>query len=285
LPNFDLFDVPGYTLRCGELNDEPNYKPCNWLHLIDNFVDPLHEEILHSNISGIQSRDPNGRPLKETTILGEGEFVESPTGIITLDMRRVRDFVWVRNIEYIWPNIALLGRLPEWPPEFSPDEPEFHGIPTLVDWAVPMDDEQTMEFGLVLVPEGQENRRVTKPSYANRGPRPYEEMQRWPGDYEAQIGQRTIAVHGMEHLGQSDKGVTMMRKGLRQRMRMVQQGQDPPELKPLSEKMVVTYAGDTLLRADRAATPDGDKELIKGMALEMGKRYVKDPPNLPDRTP
>ena len=279
LPNFDLFDVPGYTLRCGELNDEPNYKPCNWLHLIDNFVDPLHEEILHSNISGIQSRDPNGRPLKETTILGEGEFVESPTGIITLDMRRVRDFVWVRNIEYIWPNIALLGRLPEWPPEFSPDEPEFHGIPTLVDWAVPMDDEQTMEFGLVLVPEGQENRRVTKPSYANRGPRPYEEMQRWPGDYEAQIGQRPMARHALEHLGVEDRGVTMMRKGMRRAIKAVQQGEDPVGLLREPGGMIPTYGGDTALNIPPAATEEQDKKLMRKVGRDLAHRYIKSPPN------
>ena len=58
------------------------------------------------------------------------------------------------NIEYKWPNIALLGKMPEWPPEFGPDKAEMHGIPHLVDWSVAIDDTQTMEFGLSLVPEG-----------------------------------------------------------------------------------------------------------------------------------
>jgi hypothetical protein len=276
----------------------PNPKPCNWLQIVDNLVDPLHEQILHATISGIQFKDRNGRLVEELTLKGQGGFVETSTGIITLETRRVSDdTVWVRNIEYLWPNMCIIGGSHVFPHEWGPGRTEEHAVPRTLFWAVPVDDHNMVEIDLVCVPDGD----VYQPpkfdappppmdqpatgGEGNRGGRTYERMQRTPGDYEAQIGQRTIAVHGMEHLGQSDKGVTMMRKGLRQRMRMVQQGQDPPELKPLSEKMVVTYAGDTLLRADRAATPDGDKELIKGMALEMGKRYVKDPPNLPDRTP
>ena len=48
-----------------------------------------------------------------------------------------------------------------------------------------------------------------------------------PGDYEAQIGQRPIARYALEHLGVSDKGVTMMRKMMRRDIRAVQQGRGP----------------------------------------------------------
>ena len=73
----------------------------------------------------------------------------------------------------------------------------------------------------------------------------------------------------------------MMRKGLRRGIRAVQQGQDPPEMKPLSEQIVATYGGDTLLKVDRAATPEEDKGLIRRKGLELAKRYVQSPPNLP----
>jgi hypothetical protein len=62
---------------------------------------------------------------------------------------------------------------------------------------------------------------------------------------------------------------------------MVQQGQDPPELKPLSEKMVPTYGGDSLLRVVEATTTKEDKELMQKKAMELAKRYVQSPPNLP----
>ena len=281
MPNFDLFELPGYTVQCGELGYVPNYKPCNWLHLVDNFADPLHEEILHASNSGIQFRTPDLQPLNELAIIGEAEFVESPTGIITLDMRRVRDFVWVRNIEYIYPNIAILGQMPEWLPEFGPDEPEIHGIPGLVDWSVPIDDHQTMEFGLVLVPEGQQNLRVSKPTFANRGPRPYEEMQRWPGDYEAQVGQRSVARHGLEHLGVEDRGVTMMRKGIRRAIKAVQEGEDPPGLLQVRGGTIPTYGGDSCLNIPPAATEEEDKKMMRQLGRDVANRHIKTPPHQP----
>ena len=42
--------------------------------------------------------------------------------------------------------------------------------------------------------------------------RPYEERQRQPGDYEAQVSQRPIAVHALEHRATSDRGVAWLRK-------------------------------------------------------------------------
>ena len=194
-------------------------------------------------------------------------------------MRRVRDFVWVRNIEYIYPNIAILGQMPEWLPEFGPDEKEIHGIPHLVDWSVPMDDHQTMEFGLVLVPEGRDNVRVTKPSPFNKGGRTYDEMQRWPGDYEAQTGQRPIARHSLEHLGVEDRGVTMMRKGIRRAIKAVQEGEDPPGLLQVSGGPIPTYGGDTCLNIPPAATEEEDKAMMRKLGRDMAHRYIENPPN------
>lgn len=37
----------------------------------------------------------------------------------------------------------------------------------------------------------------------------YEAGRRQPGDYEAQVSQRPIAIHGLAHLGATDRGVTM----------------------------------------------------------------------------
>ena len=75
----------------------------------------------------------------------------------------------------------------------------------------------------------------------------------------------------------------MMRKGIRRGIRAVQQGQDPPELKSLSEQIVPTYGGDTLLKVERAATPEQDEELTRRTGMELAERYVQSPPNLPNR--
>ena len=281
-PVFDVFEAPGYTLECGEISGKGNPKPCNWLQIVDNFVDPLHEEYLHALISGVQFVDRRGRPMEELAIMSEAEFVESPTGIITLDMRRLRDSVWVRNIEYVWPNMALLGRAPEFPPEFGPGEKEIHEIPFNILWAMPVDDTNSLEIGLVRKQIGAPNPRTTDPNPAllsNAGGREYEEMQRRPGDYEAQIGQRAIARHGMEHLAVSDRGVTMMRKGIRRAIRAVQQGEEPAEGYREPGKVIPTYGGDTMLNVPPAATKEKDNELLRKLGRDLAHRYLQEHPN------
>ncbi len=287
-PTFDLFEDQGYHLEPGihlRPTDDgpiPNHKPCNWLQVVDNLLDPIHEEFLHATISGVQFVDKDGNPVEELAIQGELGFVETPTGIITLDMRRVdQDTVWVRNIEFVWPNVAVLGGIPGFPYEWGPGQTEDHDVPNSVLWAVPVDDYNTVEIDFMRVPDRSTvlpARQFSPGQLANRGGRDYEEMQRSPGDYEAMY-QRTIAVHGLEHLGVEDRGVTLMRKGLRGRVRMVQQGQDTPEMAAMSGNVVHTYGGDTLLREQQAATQDEDKKLLQRVGVEMAQRYVEDPPN------
>ena len=282
-PIFDVFEFPGYTMECGEPTGVGNHKPCNWLHIVDNFMDPLHEEILHVAISGNQFTDKNGEPVEEIAIPGEGEFVESPTGILTLDIRRVGDAVWVRNIEYIWPNMAVLARPPVFPVEFGPDETELHWPPVTIDWAVPVDDTNTLEYTFAMTPIGEPNPRTSinfPASYSNRGGRTYDEMQRKPGDYEAQTGQRAIARHGLEHLGVEDRGVTMMRKGLNNAVRAVQQGREPAQGYREPGKVIPTYGGDAMLKAPPAATEEKDRKLLRKLGRDLAHRYLRDKPNM-----
>ena len=93
-PIFDLYELPGYNLEPDPLPGD-DHKPCNWLQVVDNYLDPLHEEFLHARISGLQFYDKDRRPLAELAILGEGQLVETPTGYMTLESRRVEDCVWV----------------------------------------------------------------------------------------------------------------------------------------------------------------------------------------------
>ena len=283
-PMFDLYETPGYHLEPGEPGPVPNPKPCNWLQIVDNLVDPLHEEFLHATFSGPQVIDRNGRLVDEFAIMGESQFRETSTGVNSLTMRRInQDTVWVRNEEFLWPNMFLLSEAPVFPHEWGPGQTEHHDIPHLLFWAVPIDDNDSMEINYVRTSDQGGNPRADVPHLAvdsNRAGRPYEEMQRFPGDYEAHTSQRNIAVHALEHLGELDRGVTMMRKGLRRRARMVQQGQDPPELAQLSGKTLPTFGGDTLLRVDQARTREEDKKLMRKVGLEMAKRYALNPPNV-----
>jgi nitrite reductase/ring-hydroxylating ferredoxin subunit len=286
LPAFDIFDAPGRDWEVGmsEGRGAPTHIPCNWLQDVDNFVDIQHEEFLHATISQVQFLEPSGRPLEELAIIGATEYMETPIGILTLAARRVRpQTVWVRNIEFAWPNIAILGRSTilmdhQW----GPEETEVHSLPRLV-WAVPIDDTNHMMLDMVHMPIGGSYTPTSRGGAiypAPTRPKSYDDMQREPGDYEAQISQRLIAVHALEHLATTDRGIIMLRKGLRRRVRMVQRGQDPPELQVLRGRTVSTHGGDTLLRVPQAPTPEEDEKLLKQVARELGRRYLQRPPNV-----
>ena len=282
-PIYDLFELPGYTLECGELTDAGTHRGCNWLQFLDNFLDPMHEEFLHARMSGTQFLNKDNEPLEELAILGEGEFVETPTGIMTLDMRRVDDCIWVRNIEFIWPNLAILSDTPAFPPNFEDNQTEVHEVPNLMSWAVPINDIDTLGFSFVKVPVGGVNPRRDVPMpavVAMRGERTYEDRQRNPGDYEAQVSQRLIARHTLEHLGASDRGVTLYRRELRKAIQMVERGDDPPWVLREPGKIIPTHAGDTIIRRPPAATEEEDRKLLRRLGRQTARRYLKDPPHL-----
>ena len=283
-PAFDVFDLPGYTLECKELPGVAPLKPCNWLQVVDNYLDPLHEEFLHARISGIQFYGKESRPLEELAILGQGEFVETPTGVMTLDIRRVDDCVWVRNIEYLWPNMIVLTlETPPFPPNFGPGRDEVHATPTSINWAVPVDDTNTLELGFALTPIGEPNPFTTDPMPAvlsNWGGRTYEDQQRTPGDYEAQVSQRPIARHALEHLGVEDRGVTLYRRELRKAIRSVERGEAPPGILQRRGQIIPTRGGDTILKVPPAPTAEEDRDLVLRVGRDVAKRHLKSPPHL-----
>jgi hypothetical protein len=54
-----------------------------------------------------------------------------------------------------------------------------------------------------------------------------EEHQRFPGDYEAQVGQGPVTLHSAEHFGQSDRGILMVRRMLTEQLDALAAGRDP----------------------------------------------------------
>ncbi|HEX9461284.1 MAG TPA: RHO alpha subunit C-terminal catalytic domain-containing protein, partial [Alphaproteobacteria bacterium] len=263
-PIFDTFEVDGYHLELAEPLDVPNVKPCNWLQIMDNVVDPVHEPFLHTTISGNQFFDRNGKPIDEMADVGELAFEETPIGLLAQETRRVGNAIWVRSIECILPNIAQVARAPVFPPEFKAGERELRYVPLLTRWRVPVDDENTAEFAFVRMRAGQVNPYVDNkvPAYrTNYGGRGYEERQRTPGDYDAQVSQRAIARHGLEHLTASDRGVTMFRRELRKGIDAVRRGEDPKGLLRGHNGRIPTYANETVLNAPRPADGSSAEEL------------------------
>ena len=114
----------------------------------------------------------------------------------------------------------------------------------------------------------------------NTADRPYEERQRFPGDYEAEVGQGPITIHALEHLGAADRGVTMFRKLLRDGIRAVQRGEDPKGVIREDGKVVNCYGGNTMVYLPPAATPEEDKKLLQETGRRVAEGYLKNPPHV-----
>src|ERR1700736_4898632 len=115
--------------------------------------------------------------------------------------------------------------------------------PMATTWAVPLDDTQTMQIGYYRAPEGKEWRRGA--GFGQDASRSYEERQRIPGDYDAQVSiHGGVSRHGLEHLATTDRGIIMMRNMIRQGIRTVRNGEvlDPPTLH--NGSAVPTYSHD-----------------------------------------
>jgi hypothetical protein len=150
-------------------------------------------------------------------------------------------------------------------------------------WIVPQDDTHTVliEFRHVSETEG-----VTPSWFADRSimipgqlaADSYEGSQRQPGDYEAQVGQRPIAIHALEHLGATDRGVTMFRQQIRRGIRSVQDGHDPAGLCRDAGTVIPTYSNNTVVRVPPASTPEEDLRLLRETGRKLAEAYLTDPP-------
>jgi hypothetical protein len=234
-------------------------------------MDPVHTAFLHTIVSGTQFTDQFG-------VVPELEFTDTPLGMMYIATRRVGDHVWARMVEAILPNLQQVA--PAW--EDGHQEHPFSG-PMMSRWIVPQDDTHTMfiEFRHVSETEG-----VTPSWWADRSimlpgqlaADSYEASQRQPGDYEAQVGQRPIAIHALEHLGATDRGITMFRQHIRRGIRRVQEGRDPVGLCREAGAVIPTYANDTVVHVPPAATPEADRRLLRETGRKLAEAYLKGPP-------
>lgn len=255
-PIYDTFDLPGYRL-------EPGAKfmlPCNWLQVKDNSMDPVHTAFLHARSSGYQFTEAFGA-------LPELEWQETSLGMIYIATRRLGDYVWVRVCDFMLPNVHQFTR------ELEEAASEKIGSrPVIIRWAVPVDDAQTMNFEVAqiddrwnLAPDV-----ITRPGFGQSEDRPYAERQRHPGDYDAQSSQRPIAIHALEHLASTDKGVIMLRRLVRDGIRDVAAGRDPKGVFRGPASVMRTLTQDSVLRIPPEPDPVADRRLLR----ETGRKLV-----------
>jgi hypothetical protein len=132
-----------------------------------------------------------------------------------------------------------------------------------------VDDTTTYGASFQYLPESGDAKsrfQFTGPSAPTRT---FEDRQRQPGDYEALVTQRPIAVHALEHLAWSDTGVVMFRKAIRDGIRAVQKGEDPMPQLTAANGVIPTFARSTILRVPPAPTPEADRELLRATARRV----------------
>jgi phenylpropionate dioxygenase-like ring-hydroxylating dioxygenase large terminal subunit len=266
LPMYDTLTLPGYRVLPGR----KHVLPCNWLQIKENIMDTAHLAFLHTVVSGAQFTDAFG-------ILPQVEWHETAIGIVAVQSRRVDDNIWIRISELMLPNVH------QFPPTWETGKtPKLQSRPMMMIWSVPLDDTHTMNIALVLLPESIEvdaqRFEAIKESFGQTGDRPYEERQRVPGDYDAQVGQRPIAIHALEHLASTDRGVLGVRKLLRQGIRDVKKGKDPRGVVRLPAASIPTHSQDTVLRIPPAPDPDADRALLREVGRNVLAGSYRDEP-------
>jgi hypothetical protein len=156
--------------------------------------------------------------------------------------------------------------------------------PMMSRWIIPIDDTNSMQIELRHVSETEG---VETPAWwADRSimlpgqmpPDTYEEAQRRPQDFEAQVSQRPIAVHGMEHLGTTDRGITMLRNQFRKGIKAAQSGADPMGLVRQDGQVIPTFCNNTVVRVPPAKTPEADKKLMRETGRRLARGYLEQPP-------
>jgi phenylpropionate dioxygenase-like ring-hydroxylating dioxygenase large terminal subunit len=263
-PPFPIYDIVDSTgrddvvlrgMRLWEDHGIGFVRDCNWLQHYENVMDPYHLLILHGTHSGDQfgsAITADGAPdiAFEATELGVRYrfFRDLPNG------NRLE-----RYAECILPNIFLVPNIHE-----QGSEPKVRSKATELTWCVPADNEHVYGISIVAWPTengvpladwkpGTDTLTDTRPG--NLRNRPYEIKQRNPDDMEAQEGQRTIAVHALETLALSDRGIAMLRHGLKEAIAAVERGEDPTNVfrGQAANHVVETHAWNTVIEPESQA--------------------------------
>jgi len=258
-PILDTWDLPGYR----QVARPPTLWECNWLQVKENSMDPAHLQFLHT----LPGSDGFTDDFK---MHPEWDWMETPVGMVYIDTRRQGERVWVRVADFILPNIH------QFPPNADPMALRNSvNRPQATTWAVPLDDTHTMQIGYYRAPEGRDMRRGT--GFGQDGSRSYEERQRVPGDYDAQVSiHGGMSRHGLEHLASTDRGIIMMRNMIRRAIRTVKKGEELASPMLTDGSAIATYSHDRVVPGIApAATPEADRKLVREVARNVVKRSIR----------
>ncbi len=250
-PHYDAFEIPGNISSPYRINYN-----CNWIQVLDAIMDPVHTSFLHGQSSGIQFSEGFAE-------VGEIDFYERGIQYLGCNTRRINDNVWVRVNELILPNFTQAGAA------FAADgtKSRYFGRSSFTRWVVPIDDYHCValawaNFGDRGDPVEYNNQegfeKIEAGEIANRT---VEEKQKSPGDAEAVEGMGSISNHKGEHLMPTDQGIMIYRRRIRNLVKSLQEGQEPPQAQKLKGETIRTNGQDTVLRAPKRNK--NDKKFVK----------------------
>ncbi|MBP0632910.1 MULTISPECIES: Rieske 2Fe-2S domain-containing protein [unclassified Cupriavidus] len=254
-PPFPEWEQDFTVLPTDELVAYSNFQHCNWLQVQDNAADNFHPTALHAakNVVGgkFQSTTFDEVGAASMEVAPDMQFipVHGGRGLACAGARRVdKDKMFLRIQHQVLPNLSLHAYTSEDGSQkklFS----RFH----IIRWTVPVDDENSKMIGWRVMGPGIDTRgvgdkrlvgyesidfldgqvamrrpeRFGKYTLEDMPPIPsnhrerenYKNAQYAPGDYEAIISQRPIAVHSLENPTKFDAGLFAFRKMLRDAVR------------------------------------------------------------------
>ena len=186
--------------------------PCNWLQCQENSIDPVHFEWLHSNWSK-RLNDVDGYSPTHLRV-GFDEFEHGFIYRRILEGGSEADSIWQVGRVCLWPNALFTGE---------------H-----FEWRVPIDDGRTLSVTWAFNPvplDRQPYKQERIPYWY--GPIKEPETGRWitthvmNQDFVAWVGQGEIADRTQEHLGESDRGIIMIRRRFMDDIKAIQRGEEP----------------------------------------------------------
>jgi nitrite reductase/ring-hydroxylating ferredoxin subunit len=215
-PRYDIFEGVGDDEEIVVIDQfafgGPTVAPCNWFQTHENAMDPYHVFILHNAISG-----PQFNP--DLQIWPTIDWQGHDWGVTATQDRELPDGTTLHRVTEV--RVPTIRVIPT--PTLS-----VLGKTNNLSWAQPIDDTHTRVFALVRKKRDEPAQGL--PVYG--GDRSWfelsdEEHQRYPGDYEAQVGQGAITLHSDERLASTDRGVSMVRRLFKQQAQTVADGGDP----------------------------------------------------------
>jgi nitrite reductase/ring-hydroxylating ferredoxin subunit len=179
LPAYDVFTHPAGS----QLAPFRMSLPCNWLQVVENAADPMHNAFLHAIVSGLQF----SAAFKVLPVL---DYPQTPLGFLAMATRRLGERIYVRSSDIMLPNV---GQFPSG--GNAAEHEEFVTRPAITRWVVPVDNHGSHYIGFGYLNDYNRRQRPIHPEafgvgrmpvIGQTGDRPYEERQRKPDDMEAQ---------------------------------------------------------------------------------------------------